>query len=245
MDQLIQENEYTREGPPGEQGRDVASTLLEAWLAPLNGRRILVIGGEHEPTSAGAADYLPQIDQYDSLSSPENFEQSNELPFESDQFDLVVCAFISGSSDVDSKAMDEIGRVLKRGGKLLIIDHLVPGSRLHGKKARKLRAAGEYVNSWMRLRNPLHKRLLDQDAWEQILFDGQWEIEQMATHDQAVEFGTWVDHYTPADKNRLRLRAMLIQAPEKVYAFLTPLVSGDRIAFRMIEVFILATKNAD
>jgi hypothetical protein len=54
------------------------------------------------------------------------------------------------------------------------------------------------------------------------------------------DFDSWAGYYSPSPNNRLRLKAMLVQAPEKVRCFLTPLESGDRIAFRMTEVFILA-----
>ena len=62
---------------------------------------------------------------------------------------------------------------------------------------------------------------------------------------RVVDFEAWANPniLTPADK--IRLRAMLIQSPEKAWEFLTPKVSGDRIEFHLTEILILATKKAD
>jgi len=234
MDKLITKSEESRAAAPA---------VLDAWLPLQTGRRILIVEGEKDLPSAAAGDLLQQLAGQNTVTLGENGDPFRAVPFESDQFDLVVCAFVSGSFEVRSEALEEIGRVLKPGGELLIVDYLVPGSRLHGKKAAKLRDAGAYINSWMRLRNPRHRCFLDQDSWERLLRNGQWDIKQVATQDITMEFDAWVNCYAPGDMNRLRLRAMLIQAPEKAHAFLTPLMSGDRIAFRMSEIFILATKE--
>ena len=234
MDKLIAKSEDSRGAGPA---------VLDAWLPPKTGRRVLLVEGEKDSTSAAASDLLQQLARQNTVTLGENDDLLSALPFDSDQFDLVVCAFVSSSSKVGSETLQEIGRILKPDGELLIMDYLVPGSRLHGKKADRLRDAGEYINSWMRLRNPRHRCFLDQDSWERLLRNGQWDIKKMATQDVTMEFGAWASFYAPDDLNRLRLRAMLIQAPEKAHAFLTPLMSGDRIAFRMSEIFILATKE--
>ena len=193
---------------------------LEAreWLQPMADRQVLVLGADNE---------LPC-----------------SLPYDGGRFDLVICDHVSASTEISRDMLSEIGRVLNADGRLLIVDTLVPGSRLRGKKARRLRDAGTYVNAWLRLRNPRHNRYLDQDAWIQRLTDSQWDIQQKTTREVVQDFDSWADAYVLSVNNRVHLRAMLIQAPEKVHSFLTPLSAGDRIAFRMIEVFILATNRS-
>lgn len=229
---------------------------VEDWLPPLADRQILVIGALSD-TMAGRADRLVQkirehdlhavADKAGVLSKPglTHCEPTTSwtLPYDSGQFDLAICAFISAAAEIKREMLSEIGRVINADGHLLIVDYLVPGSRLRGKKARQLRAAENYINTWMRLRNSQHKRCLSQDAWKQCLTDAQWDMQQMVTRKIFQDFDTWADCYSLTEKNHIRLRAMLEQAPEKAHAFLTPLNSGDRIAFRMIEVFILATKR--
>jgi ubiquinone/menaquinone biosynthesis C-methylase UbiE len=231
--------------------------VLNDWLPAIPDRQILVIGSNEQITAGKtdqivreilrveALDFSGRIEGSEILGSPRTAEFNPDdpqgLPYDSGCFDLVVCTYLSASFDVKSETMREIGRVLRPDGYLLIIDNLVPGSRLRGKKARQMRQAGEYVNTWMRLRNPRHKKYLDQDSWIQLFEDTKGSIEQLTIFEMPQDFDTWADYYSPSPNNRLRLKAMLVQAPEKVRGFLTPVESGDRIAFHMTEVFILAT----
>jgi hypothetical protein len=232
------------------------SLPIADWLLPMPDRQVLVIDPNND-CMAGRVDRLVQkigehdlhtaADKAGVLSKPglTHFQPTASwaLPYDSGQFDLAICAFISTAADIKREMLCEIGRVINADGHLLIVDYLVPGSRLRGKKARQLRAAENYINTWMWLRNSQHKRCLGQDAWKQRLTDSQWDMQQMVTRKVLQDFDTWADCYSLTEKNHIRLRAMLVQAPEKAHAFLTPLNSGDRIAFRMIEVFILSTKK--
>lgn len=227
------------------------------WLSPTPGRHILVTG-TYENTTTGSVDQLveeilrrdtPNLgtnnDDRENSGRPSALEyypgDPFALPYDSGRFDLVIVAFLSSRVEIKRELLQEFGRVIRPDGHLLIIDNLVPGSRLRGKKARQLRLAGEYVNAWMKLRNPQHNNYLSQDSWNHLLADCNWKIQQTAMHEIPHDFYAWVDCFSPSTQNRLRLQAMLVQAPEKVYGFLTPVESGDRIAFRLTEIFILAT----
>lgn len=234
---------------------------LESWFFPDPDRRILIVDRREEPEAGHIDQLLRQLERYDAVAAATELPAAYKslprkqrtiqtwsggldvLPFKAGQFDLVISAYISAGSDVEKETFLEFGRVLSASGHLLIIDYLVPGSRLRGKKARKIRAAGEYINTWMRLRNPCHRDYLDQDSWRERLAGGRWHIEQMSTREILLDLDTWIDGFPHDAKDRLRLQAMLVQAPEKVHSFLTPHRSGDRIAFRMTAVFILATKQ--
>ncbi|MFL7838278.1 MAG: class I SAM-dependent methyltransferase [Candidatus Promineifilaceae bacterium] len=231
---------------------------IEAWLTPKPDRQILVLGVNDCPP-ANKIDQLAReiIVRYDSKDSGEPTNLSGvvefdtgdprSLPYDSHHFDLLICSFLSARMAVTKEGLQEFTRLLRPDGHLLIVDNVVPGSRLRGKKARQLRTAGEYINTWMRLRNSQHKPYLSEDNWIDLLTDAQFNIRQRATLEKPEDFDTWADRYSPSHDDRIRLQAMLVQAPEKVHGFLTPRKSGDRIAFRMTEIFILATMapNAD
>jgi SAM-dependent methyltransferase len=238
--------------PGANLGRTAVPFALEGWLPAMPDRQILIAGVNEDLAADRTNQFIEEIVAHDSHLRTNDPAESiilhkgsnpNSLPYEPDRFDLVICPFLSARTEIKRETLAEIGHVLRPDGHLLIIDNLVPGSRLRGKKARQLRTAGEYVNTWMRLRKTRHKRFLSQDAWFKLLADAQWNIQQLATHEMAQDFDAWADCCSPSPNNRLRLQAMLLQAPEKVFGFLTPLESGDRIAFRMTELFILATKT--
>ena len=48
---------------------------------------------------------------------------------------------------------------------LAVVDNVVPGSRLRGKKAKIELEAGRYINAYEKLRDPSHGRCLSLDEW--------------------------------------------------------------------------------
>ncbi len=163
------------------------------------------------------------------------------LPFEAGQFAAAICLQAAGCMVITVDFLREISRVTAPGGRIVILDSLVPGSRLRGKKARKEQEAGAYVNAWLRLRSPQHQQLLSQDGWVERLRAAGLVVEEMETREVEHDFDRWAARGAPTERNTTRLRAMLIQAPENVRCFLTPSRSGARIAFRLTDVFIAAT----
>src|SRR4030095_6936245 len=55
---------------------------------------------------------------------------AHHLPFDEDTFDTVVCTFgLCAIPDIDT-ALDEMTRVLRPGGKLILVDHVASTSRI-------------------------------------------------------------------------------------------------------------------
>ena len=226
------------------------SFLIEDWLTPMPGRQILVMGAD-DCTSANRIDQLArEMVSFDSKDPGESTNSTGvvefitgdpqSLPPDSHRFDLLISPFLSARMAITREILQAFTRLLRSDGHLLIMDNMIPGSRLRGKKARQLRTAGEYINSWMKLRNPQHKHYLSEDAWIDLLTDTQFSIRGTAIREKTEDFDTWAECYSPGRDGRIRLQAMLVQAPEKALGFLTPERSGDRIAFRLTELFILA-----
>lgn len=169
---------------------------------------------------------------------------AHSLPFEPASFDLVTCRMAAHHFLQLDRFLAEVRRLLCPQGQLLLADMTVPGSRLHGKKAQRQREAGAYINAMEKLRDPSHGRFLSVPEWQDALqlagFTGLQET--AVTHD--VEFEQWLAQTQVDAQNRLRLRAMVLQAPEPVQAFLTPQMTGDRITVRLTETIFLASKVA-
>lgn len=164
---------------------------------------------------------------------------AENLPFAADRFDLVTCRIAAHHFGDNGRFLSECARVLKPGGLLALVDNVVPGSRRRGKPAERQRQAGAYVNAFEKLRDPSHARCLSLDEWLDLFVSAGFSDIQHESHRKKMDFDAWTDrlHVTPAD--RIRLKAMLLQAPTAVADFLTPHTTGDRIEFYLTEAIII------
>ncbi|HRQ36709.1 MAG TPA: hypothetical protein PLD25_02205 [Chloroflexota bacterium] len=124
---------------------------------------------------------------------------------------------------------------LKPGDLLSVRDVVVPGSRLRGKKAELQRQAGGYVNAFLQMSG--WRPALSQNQWEDILRESGFVVEYGGSTAVAYTFHDWALQLSPPD--RIRLRALLVQAPAPVQDYLTPQFAGDRIAFYLQELWII------
>ena len=170
---------------------------------------------------------------------------ADDLPYEANSFDLLLCHQFTHRMINTEAWLLQTARVLKSRGLIAISTYLVPGTRLRGKKARQLRLAAEYVNAFCQLRDPTHRQYYSQSGWEDLLLKAGFEIQQVQTAERQFDFSLWAGEAALSPKDRLRLKAMLVQAPEKAHEFLTPQFSGDRIRFRLPEITILATSKGN
>lgn len=156
-----------------------------------------------------------------------------DLPFDSETFDRVTC-HVTGRHDRDSdRFVSEAVRVLRPGGILAAIANIVPGSRLRGKKAGQLRAAGEYVNAFERLRNPAHTRWMSIEEWQDTMTGHGLAVAAVETRDERQIFEVWAAQQSP--QMRYRLRAMLLQAPSAAQEYLDPRDETGLLTFQLRE----------
>jgi ubiquinone/menaquinone biosynthesis C-methylase UbiE len=158
------------------------------------------------------------------------------LPYESDMFDLVTCRIAPHHFPDIQQFINEAARVLKPGGLLAVVDNIVPGTHLRGKKARLLNEAGAYVNAFEKLRDPSHGRCWSVSEWEHGFRQAGLAMQHQELLTKEIEFGSWAARMQVSPEDSIRLKAMLVQAPTAVSDFLTPQISNDRITFRLTEL---------
>ena len=161
---------------------------------------------------------------------------AEDLPFEDNSFDLVTCRIAAHHFPDVARFAAESARVLRSGGVLAIVDNIVPGSMLRGKKAREKRAAGEYINAFEALRDPSHHRCLSLGEWQAVFLDAGLTILEQEMMGKEMSFVPWADRMRVSEEDRTRLKVMLKQAPEAVASFLTPDLAEDKISFRLTEL---------
>ena len=167
------------------------------------------------------------------------------LQYAVDSFDLLICHHMAHTLHDTEAWLQNAGHILRPQGLLSMATYLVPVTCLRGKKGRKLREAGDYLNALIQLYNPQHHSYYSQNVWEDLLIGAGFDIQRLETANKLFDFAQWTDEAFLASKDRLRLKVMLVQAPEKAREFLTLQFSGDRIQFRLPEITILAKSKAN
>lgn len=164
----------------------------------------------------------------------------DDLPFGDGAFDAVTCRIAPHHFPDIGRFIAEAVRVLRPGGRLAVVDNVVPGSRLRGKKADRQRAAGEYVNAFEKLRDPSHVRCLSYEEWLDALAAAGLQVEAQETLDKRLTFETWAARHTP--EMQTRLRVLLLQAPAAAAEFLDPRTDTGLTTFRLREGLFVARK---
>lgn len=170
---------------------------------------------------------------------------STQVSSDYGRFDTVLWEPALENSVEPDDMLPRLVPLLKPAGSLAIGTLLIPGTRRRGKKAERVRAAGRYINAWLRLQNKPYGRLLSLPEWEDTLQHHSLTLAQQITRQRPVDFDTWTAQRPLAPLTRQRLRAMLLQAPAPVADFLTLQIADDRINFHMTEIILIGKKSGN
>lgn len=168
---------------------------------------------------------------------------AEDLGGENGRFHCVTCRIAPHHFPDIPKFISEAHRVLRDGGIFAVVDNVVPGTHLRGKKAKLQREAGNYVNAFEKLRDPSHVRCLSIGEWEHGFKKAGFTNIHSETAPKEMDFDWWAERMNVSADDITRLRAMLVQAPKEVEEFLTPQFSGDRIKFYLREAIIIGRKE--
>ncbi len=171
--------------------------------------------------------------------SPANIALTYDvLPFADQVFDQVLGRRLSLSVlDLD-RLLSEIARVLKPGGRLLIDDYLAPEAHKRGDEWD-----ARWLNAFLGLRELSVTGVASRSAWYSLLFQAGYQLDDESTRRESFDFGEWTASPALDPANAIRLKAMLVQAPAPVKAFLTIEIGADRIAFSLVATQFRARKR--
>jgi ubiquinone/menaquinone biosynthesis C-methylase UbiE len=189
---------------------------------------------------------LPMVQQARQLSKQLGLKNlsyatadGERLPLEDDCIDLLTCRLAAHHFSDVAAFVREAARVVRGGGLVAISDNVVPGSKRRGKEARLLNEIGHYVNAFEKLRDPSHKRHLTMYQWRDHFVANRFALLHEEADKKAIDFADYVARSGVAPPDVVRLRAMLVQAPQGVLEFLTPIFQGDTITFHLTEAIFI------
>ena len=169
--------------------------------------------------------------------------EAAHLPFADASFDLVTCRIAPHHFEDVAGFVREAARALRAGGKLAVADNIVPGSRLRGKKGKREKDAGSYVNAIEKLRDRSHNRCLSLDEWLALFQQAGLSSIQYETLSKRMDFDDWAARMGVAGADLTRLRVLFAQAPPAAAEFLQPRFTGNRLDFLLWEVVVVGVKS--
>lgn len=151
---------------------------------------------------------------------------AHDLPYPDNNFDLVTCRIAPHHFADVAKFVREAARVLKAGGRLAIVDNIVPPGPV-----------GDYVNAFEKLRDPSHGRCLSAEEWLAVGQDAGLALQQQESLAKEMDFDFWAQRHD--ENGRRTLKALLSQAGPAVQGFLQPQIAEQGTRFRLLEgIFI-------
>ncbi len=159
---------------------------------------------------------------------------ATKLPFENSHFDIVTNRLAFHHFPDVQKAVSEVHRVLKQGGKFLISDNYSPEND-------SLAADLDEVE---RLRDPSHHWSLKIPEWKKVITEAGFEIDFFAEKDQwstvRMNFVEWMERIRTPAENRARLTEIFSNMNQPIAQFLSIEPEDGQITFSLPRFTLLA-----
>jgi ubiquinone/menaquinone biosynthesis C-methylase UbiE len=158
---------------------------------------------------------------------------ADALPFADGAFDLVTCRFASHHFPDLPRALSEMARVVRSGGRVVVEDTCAP-------EAREMAAL---MNEWELMRDPSHIANQPPSRLRALLEASGLAVEATAMSKVPQEFDDWARRGGVAPGDAAALRTIFLEAPADARdAFRIKLKDGD-VHFAWDETILLGIKR--
>jgi ubiquinone/menaquinone biosynthesis C-methylase UbiE len=134
---------------------------------------------------------------------------AEKLPFADGTFDLVTCRIAAHHFPNVPAFAAEAYRVVKPGGKLLLIDNVAPENDVFD----------QFYNDVERRRDPSHVRALKKSEWVYLLEETGFRVELMVRFAKTFQFRDWCGRADLPKEQADKLELLMKQAPPEVQQF--------------------------
>ncbi|MFD0590190.1 class I SAM-dependent methyltransferase [Paenibacillus sp. GCM10027627] len=141
------------------------------------------------------------------------------LPFLPNSFEVVTCRIAAHHFPNPGQFVKEAARVLKPGGKLLLIDNIVP------EDAR----IADFVNGTEKLRDSSHVRCYSVQQWSDWMQDEGLKLQHSRTRKKTFDFPSWVRRTTDTDDEVEAVRSHLLHADSDLQQYCGLVVENGQI----------------
>jgi methanogen homoaconitase small subunit len=158
---------------------------------------------------------------------------AESLGFEDGSFDIVSCRFAFHHFTDPGKAVSEMVRVCKTGGKIVLVDGL----------SSEDAAKSEYHNRIEQLRDPSHVRLYSEPELVGMLQDAGLKVIRARNWDADFYFDEWIKIADPGEEIAREVRRMMSDSVEDDKTGLGVRFDDGRLLFTYSTVILVAEKE--
>ena len=144
---------------------------------------------------------------------------AEQLPFLGGTFDIAVCRIAPHHFPDPARFISEAARVLKPGGKFMLIDNVAPDDP-------KL---GRFMNKTEKLRDDSHVRCLSKNEWKELFqAHGLAEVKSL-DRTKTFDYPNWVKRTAGSEEQIGRVTRHLLTADEQAKEYFEITVENDAI----------------
>lgn len=134
---------------------------------------------------------------------------AEDLPFPAGSFTLLTCRIAPHHFPDVPRALREFFRVLRRGGRMAIIDTLLPDDS----------EIAEFYQAMEKLRDPTHVRAYSETEWTGMLEGAGFTVHETRTFPKTHDFHEWAGRAGLNRDGIQRLNRFFMESSDKVHDF--------------------------
>ncbi|MFC0271077.1 class I SAM-dependent methyltransferase [Metabacillus herbersteinensis] len=158
---------------------------------------------------------------------------AESLPFLDSTFDLAVCRIAAHHFPNPELFVQEVHRVLKPGGKFLLIDNVAPDDK----------GLDQFVNTLEKLRDPSHGRSYTINEWKKLFRSSSFIEVRSSNRKKTYSFPVWVSRTATTEEQVQEVQNHLCLANDTVKNyFAITIEDGQILSLHVDELMILLEK---
>lgn len=159
---------------------------------------------------------------------------AEDLPFPAGSFTILTCRIASHHFADVPRALREFHRVLRRGGRMAIIDTLMPDDP----------EVADFFQTMETMRNPTHMRAFKEEEWREMVYDAELILQETQIISKVHDFQEWVKTAGLNRRQIQELNKFFMDASAKIHDyFQIESFAGEVETFTDQKLLIYATRK--